>query len=1279
MTKNARAKILVQNPHITYYFQHFGSISTEANNNVEFTPADVQCDRLKEGFPQQSAASGVETRLINMPKRFEVTISQGYDSPTFVSNVQEDEHVSTPCINNEFEDLPLAEDNNIRATYENLFDDPPCFQIQEVLTQCITDLERIKRMYGIQQLLVFSAPGPKVCVCGEDIERIRQEIEDVFLDFEIEVRVQNLPSSGSIPHISWLARLRKIFGDVVQKEVESELIVTAIEKQFDGSQLEVMYAIVPAHLLHSADKNKQPPGSINLVEPASQQFSFAFVKEETQACKLLATPIFKYRITRKIQKDEQIHSYMNDIALMKFWQKPRQALNSAVKPLPIPKKSYIDFLSRRQSVVMVGGHAGRIIPLPNVIGNDSWSLGLHLAFVIPSSGSNQSQSFEEGDCGKILHIQDKQGHWIPVAMLVGKYTVEIPEYGSSIYIAIILNEALNEIEKDFGEMISNIQLHPTASLHFVDGPELNSEEYLCISSKAELKHNKERFALLNKLKELKVKDTKLDSCDVEALERLTFLKKLELHKCELQRTSKIDSAGGVVFESLSSLEKLKMHYCNLSKSSLRIASLPNLKRLNLSCSKMDSTSPVIESLESLQKLDMCYCNLSKSLLRITSLPSLKELNLSDSKMDFASPVVIEYLDSLEKLDMRYCNLSQSSLRVASLPSLKELNLSYSKMDSASPVVIEHMDSLEKLNMMSCKFDKSQLIISSLPSLKELNLSDSKMDSASPVVIENLDSLEKLDMRNCNFSKSPLRLSSLPSLKELNLSYSKIDTASPVVIENLDSLEKLNMRLCQFSELPIRFASMTTLKQLDIGGRQLDSVFLVGIDALVSLEKLGLYNCDLTKLPFRFDSLTNLKELYLNSNKLDSESLVGMEKLVLLEKLNLSSCDLKELPFRLSSLSKLRDLSLRWNPLDPDTLDEIVKLESLERLNLACCWLTKLPNRFERLKKLEHLCLNGNNFEEYPSVLRSLPSETKVDISEFDFSTKRITREPANKSGSRTSRLRSWKKALTKKFGSTKVMNRGTTSRHQESCKSWTEVAKTTCETTGNTGRHPVFTEARAGSKLVEATLGPKASAQQTNQLAQLQGKGHSSSKPLLASSRFPIQKYSLRKKLTSSQDYFYSEEFSTDNHLEYALPGRLLNKTGNKCLKKYLLVQLLKQRMGKATPPHHDESQESQEDQEETRAVGQNHALSGITRRARKVSNQRARPPILTETANVYPEPVKAILKFSDIRLTMIRSPTGRQREQCKSWEKVAKTVCQMISHTGNAPSHRIQIGPKSV
>ncbi|XP_067940228.1 leucine-rich repeat and IQ domain-containing protein 4-like [Watersipora subatra] len=190
-----------------------------------------------------------------------------------------------------------------------------------------------------------------------------------------------------------------------------------------------------------------------------------------------------------------------------------------------------------------------------------------------------------------------------------------------------------------------------------------------------------------------------------------------------------------------------------------------------------------------------------------------------------------------------------------------------------------------------------------------------------------------------------KLASLPSLKELNLSYSKMESAGPVVLESL-----------------------------------------------VSLEKLAMCSCNLSKLPSSFDSLTNLKELDLNLNKLDSDSLVGLEKLVSLEKLRLGSCDLKKLPFRLSSLIKLRNLALWGNPLNPETLDEIVKLDSLEYLDLGSCQLAKLPSGFKRLKKLRQLRLRKNYFEEYPSVLRSLPRHTSIDIRDSDFSKHSTTRE-----------------------------------------------------------------------------------------------------------------------------------------------------------------------------------------------------------------------------------------------------------------------------------------------
>ncbi|XP_067951734.1 uncharacterized protein [Watersipora subatra] len=503
------------------------------------------------------------------------------------------------CLSNHHLPLYLRSYSNIRLTYSNLGDNLPCFELKEVLPQCIQNLEQIRVRHGIQHLLVISAPGPIVCVYGESIERFGDEIENVFLEFGFEVRVQNRRSSGGITNMCFQARVQKIVTEfknqfsksrhVAQTDAKCELIATAKEKQSDGSHLEVMYAIVPAHLLHSGDhENNQPPVSINFLEPASQPFIFTFHEDDTRACNLQATPIFKYQITKKIQSDEQSHSHMNDIAALKFEQKPKRLLNAAVKPLPVPKQSYINFLAERQSVVMVGGHVGRIVPSPIVVANDCWAFGLHLSFVIPSTESSQIQRFEEGDSGKVIHIQYKDGRWIPIAMLVGKYTVEIPEYGSSIYIAIILSEALNEIERDFGDIFSDIQLHPTSSLYSGEGTELTSEEKLSISSAAELRYNKERFASFTNLKELKIEDTRLDSSDFKALEKLTSLERLRLQRCKFPRISfdsltklkeleisrnKLNSSSLVGMEKLKSLEKLDLHSCSLPELPYRCNSM----------------------------------------------------------------------------------------------------------------------------------------------------------------------------------------------------------------------------------------------------------------------------------------------------------------------------------------------------------------------------------------------------------------------------------------------------------------------------------------------------------------------------------------------------------------------------------------------------------------------------------------------------------------------------------------------------------------------------------
>ncbi|XP_067940229.1 leucine-rich repeat-containing protein 18-like [Watersipora subatra] len=142
---------------------------------------------------------------------------------------------------------------------------------------------------------------------------------------------------------------------------------------------------------------------------------------------------------------------------------------------------------------------------------------------------------------------------------------------------------------------------------------------------------------------------------------------------------------------------------------------------------------------------------------------------------------------------------------------------------------------------------------------------------------------------------------------------------------------------------------------------------------------------------RFDSLTNLKELDISSNKLDSESLFCMEKPTLLEKLDLHSCDVKKPPFSFDLLTNLKELNISSNKLDPESLVGIEKLPLLEKLNLRSCDMKELPFCFKRLNNLRVLLLLENDFEEYPSVLRSLPEHIIIDIREFKFSKAGITR------------------------------------------------------------------------------------------------------------------------------------------------------------------------------------------------------------------------------------------------------------------------------------------------
>ncbi|XP_067940252.1 leucine-rich repeat protein lrrA-like [Watersipora subatra] len=392
-----------------------------------------------------------------------------------------------------------------------------------------------------------------------------------------------------------------------------------------------------------------------------------------------------------------------------------------------------------------------------------------------------------------------------------------------------------------------------------------------------------------------------------------------------------------------------------------------------------------------------------------SLTNLKELNISWNKLDYDSLVGIEKLVSLEKLDMKFCDLKKLPFRFDSLTSLKELNISSNKLDSDSMVGMEKLMALEKLSLHSC--DLTKLPLSSLDesletpglykSSKPVSTTDACTDQKESKTFDLAAEKESLRSKEddkpndvygngetllgVKISWLPItvfyRFESLTNLKELDISSSKLDSDSPVGMNKLMSLKKLNLHDCGLPKFPFRFDSLTNLKELDISMNKLDSDSLVGMGKLMSLEKLYMCSCDLMKLSFSFDSLTNLKELDLNLNKLDSDSLVGIEKLVSLEKLILSS------------LIKLRDLALWGNPLNPETLDEIVKLDSLEYLDLGSCQLAKLPSGFKRLKKLRKLRLRKNYFEEYPSVLRSLPRHTSIDIRDSDFSKHSTTRVP----------------------------------------------------------------------------------------------------------------------------------------------------------------------------------------------------------------------------------------------------------------------------------------------
>lgn len=185
--------------------------------------------------------------------------------------------------------------------------------------------------------------------------------------------------------------------------------------------------------------------------------------------------------------------------------------------------------------------------------------------------------------------------------------------------------------------------------------------------------------------------------------------------------------------------------------------LKNIKKLDLSESRMDTLGAVVGQLRGLESLNLASTGVKVLPKEIQNLKHLEWLDLGQTNEG-----VPNNLKEIPKEIFKLKNLNY--LRLNNLP-IREMSKKLSGLKN-----------LEELDLSDCQKIEGKDILSlliPLKNLKKLNLSDIKINGVLPPEIGKLRSVETLDLSYCGITRLPTEMSNLGNLKYLNLKKNKL--------------------------------------------------------------------------------------------------------------------------------------------------------------------------------------------------------------------------------------------------------------------------------------------------------------------------------------------------------------------------------------------------------------------------------------------------------------------------------------------------------------------------
>ncbi|MGN7823102.1 leucine-rich repeat domain-containing protein [Chitinophaga sp. 22536] len=462
----------------------------------------------------------------------------------------------------------------------------------------------------------------------------------------------------------------------------------------------------------------------------------------------------------------------------------------------------------------------------------------------------------------------------------------------------------------------------------------------------------------------------------------------------------LDHAGAI--EQLASLPNLKglgMTKTKMGKLPDSIGALIGLEALEITGNQLKELPDSIQALKELRILNLRTNRFTTFPKNLAGLPKLEELSLRFNEIK-TLPKEIAAFPALQILDLSSNSIAVLPPAIKELSRLKELHIKYNKL-TLLPDELGELQELEVVALNGNKgldFDQAFRVLANCKKLKRLRLKGCGLKSL-PGSITLLEGLESIDLHDNYFEEVPEILLQLKKLREINTHYAlpvpffinmikdnpacttfSTSNLQPYIVngkktlpDDITQLRHVTMMcLYDLDVLPASLSQMSWIRTLDIaGGTFQDCPDLAG---LKGLEALFLQSETLRQLPGWVYRLTGLRKLTLPES-VSGVDFAGIAQLPRLEELGVPH--ITEEDTRLLKQSPcLRLLGLPHGTTHlPDAFFELPAIETFNFDHYRTIDPNMIVPQLKRLPGLKIIDFGtrAQSFDWYITCLKGLPA------------------------------------------------------------------------------------------------------------------------------------------------------------------------------------------------------------------------------------------------------------------------------------------------------------------